>query len=153
MEFFPSVVISHGEAELIAQAMLTVARADGDIHDHELAMLASFYVEFIGGDAEEIKRFATEPNLETQIAALGIKTDMVAKLLLKTCILCAYADGEYHEEEKKVIDSFAEALRIDKDTVDALEAGVKEFVVSEMTRLHSRSATLGMTPGDTDYKA
>ncbi len=144
MEFFPEIAVTEGEAELIAHGLLAVARADGKLHERELALVSRFYGEVIGGDGAAIARVARESDIEPDVLAAGLSREPVAMLFVKTSILLAYADGQYHPEEKKRIEAYAHALEITDAALAELEQSVKEFLVGHLAGLANRDAALAV---------
>jgi len=142
MEFFPEIAITEGEAELIAHGLLAVARADGELHDRELALVASFYGEVVGGSGSNLAALANESDIEPDVLAAGLRREQVAMLFVKTSILLAYADGQYGEREKAKITGFARALEIGDAALTELEQSVKEYLLGHLSGLKNREAAV-----------
>jgi tellurite resistance protein len=119
-----------------------VARADGKVHDRELALVASFYGEIAGGTGTSLASLANEPDIEPDVLGSGLTREPVAMLFVKTCILLAYADGEYHAKEKAKVDAYAHALEISDSAVAELEQSVKEYLLGHLANLANRDAAL-----------
>jgi tellurite resistance protein len=142
MEFFPEIAITEGEAELIAHGLLAVARADGALHDRELALVSSFYGEVVGGSGSHLAALANEAEVAPDVLAAGLGRDQVAMLFVKTSILLAYADGQYGDREKAKITSFAHALEIGDAALAELEQSVKEYLLGHLSGLKNREAAV-----------
>jgi tellurite resistance protein len=146
MEFFPEIALTQGEAETIARGLLSVARADGQLHEREIAMVQSFYAE-IAGTSAAFAAFEKEPDIDPSALADRLSREEVAMLFVKTCILCSYADGQYHPKEKAKVNEYAKALGIGAPALAELEQSVKEFLVSHVAGLKNREAALAVAKG------
>lgn len=144
MDFFPEIVVTEGEAELIAHGLLAVARADGKMHDRELALVSSFAGEIIGATGTSLASLANEPDIAPDVLAAGLTREPVQMLFVKTCILLAYADGEYAAKEKARVDAYARALQISDSAVAELEQSVKEYLLGHLAGLANRDAALAV---------
>ncbi len=144
MEFFPEVMLSQGEAELMAHGLMAVARADGKLHEREIAMVRGFYGEVGSGSNNALSSFENEPDIEPSVLAAGLSREEVGMLFIKTAILCAYADGACHPKEKAKIVEYATALSIPGSAVAELEQSVKEFLIGHVAGLQNRDAALAV---------
>jgi tellurite resistance protein len=137
MEFFSETHLDHRAAEAIARGLFAVAHVDG-IHPREAALIASFWIDTGGGtDAlAELERGATITAQELATALHGVERT----LFLKTAILLAWADGKVTDAERRIDDGFARALGCDAAALGALEASVKEFLLSHVSHLSNTEA-------------
>jgi tellurite resistance protein len=142
MDFFPEITVTEAEAELMARGMLAVARADGKAHDRELAMVTSFYGEVVNGSPMQLASIEKEADVPPAVLAAGLTREPIGMLFIKTCILCAYADGTYHEKERAKVGQYAAALGIGDAALTELEQSVKEFLLGQLTGLQNRDAAL-----------
>lgn len=142
MDFFPEVMLTKGEAELIALGLLAVARSDGQLHDRELALVQSYYGDVV--DNGVIRRIESEGDIAADVLASGLSRPPIPMLFIKSAILCAYADGEYHPQERAKIEEYAAAMNIGATALAELEQSVKEFLLSQLSHLHNREATLAV---------
>lgn len=142
MEFFPEIAVSEGEAELIAHGLLAVARADGALHQRELALVASFYGDVTSGSGADLAALANQPDIEPEVLAAGLQREPVAMLFAKTCILLAYADGQCSDAERAKLRSYAHALEIGDSALDELEQSVKEYLLGHLAGLQNREAAV-----------
>ena len=142
MEFFPEIVLSEEEGELIARGMLAVARADGQLHDREVALVQGFYGEIADGSAVSLAAVQREEDIAPEVLASGLARESVGMLFIKTCILLAYADGEYHAAEKAKIGAYATALEIGAPALAELEQSVKEYLIGQLGALQNRDAAV-----------
>jgi tellurite resistance protein len=143
MKFFPEIMLTEGEAELIARGLLSVARADGNLHEREIAMVQSFYGEIVGSSMA-MAGLENVPDLEPSVLAEGLRREEIAMLFVKTCILCAYADGSYNPKEKTRIEAYAKALGIGAEALGELHQSVKEYLVAHVAGLSNREAALAV---------
>jgi tellurite resistance protein len=142
MEFFPETNVSENEAELIAQGLLAVARADGQLHARELAMVQAFYGEIVGGTGTAVAGLERGADIPAKILADGLTRAPVAMLFVKTALLCAYADGAYGPKERAKIEEYATALGIEPAALEELHQSVKEYLVAQLTNVKNVDAVL-----------
>jgi uncharacterized membrane protein YebE (DUF533 family) len=139
MDFFSEIDVNQSEAEAIARGLFAIARADG-VHERELALIASFYGDAGAGGRSLAELEGREPVQPAELAA-GLPRPELRRLFVKTAILLAWADGMVTAAERKLIDEYAAGLGIGKDELDALEEGVKDFLLGEVAHLKNTDAT------------
>lgn len=145
MEFFPETNVTEHEAEIIAHGLMAVARADGQLHAKELAMVQAFYGEVIGGSGTAMAALENEPDIAADVLAGGLSRGPVAMLFLKTAILCAYADGTYGQKEGAKIAAYAKALGVETGALDELHQSVKEYLIAQLTNVKNVDAVLAVS--------
>jgi tellurite resistance protein len=138
-EFFPEIDIREDQAEAIARGLYVVARADGNVHEREAAMIG----EFFGSTTDHASHLGAleraQPIQPANLAAI-LNTKDLRTLFLKTAILLAYVDGHYAPPEKKAIAEFAKAMEVDTKALHALEHAVKDYMVSHLAHLQNVQA-------------
>ena len=142
MEFFPEIVLTEEEGELIARGMLAVARADGQLHDREIALVQGFYGEVAQGTPASLTAVARESDIDPDVLAIGLGRESVGMLFIKTSILLAYADGDYHAKEAEKINLYAKALDIGDEAIAELHQSVKEFLLGQLVGLSNQESAL-----------
>lgn len=133
-EFFPEIDIRQDQAEAIARGLFAVARADGEIHEREAALIGEFFRSAVEGAANfgALERATPiEPGLLAQL----LPSEALRHVFLKTALLVAYVDSKLGEGESKVLQEFALALSVSKPEMDTLETQVKEFLLSQLSHL------------------
>jgi tellurite resistance protein len=134
MQFFPEVEISEHQAEAIARGMVAVARAEGGVHEQEMALIKSFWADAGGASSHQLSALMNAPDIEPNVLATAI-SGALAPLFLKTALLLAYADGNYAPEERTLIERYATALGVARDELGRLEHGVKEYLLGHLAHL------------------
>jgi tellurite resistance protein len=140
MDFFPEVKLDRTAAEAMARALYAVAKVDG-VHSREAALIGAFWME-VGGGAEalaELERAATPTAID--LASL-LRTETERLLFFKTALLLAWVDGRVSDAERSALNVYAEALELTDDQTRALEAGVKEFLLSHLSGLANTTAVV-----------
>ncbi len=133
------IEIREHQAEAIARGLITVARADGFVHEREAALIADFY----GATSDRPADLAALQRLENAdgaYLAAALPEPELRQLFLKTAMLLAYVDGNYSAPESKLIGEYADALGVDAATLAGLEQQVKEFMLSQLTGLKNHEA-------------
>jgi hypothetical protein len=127
--------LSDSEVSLATRAMLYVSRVDGD-SPQGLALIRQFFesgIETLGlplfddlreslgeGVVMDAARFCSTGNRE---------------LILKLCLLTAYADGDCSVAEWRVLQQLADDLDIPASTLARLDAGVRERLLQGLSGL------------------
>jgi uncharacterized membrane protein YebE (DUF533 family) len=142
MEFFPEVNVTGAQAEIIARGMMAVARAEGGVHERELGLVKGFLSDIGGAGAAALSSIEKAPDLAPDVVATALSATELRLLFLKSCLLVAYADGEYAPEERVVIDGYAKALGVDAKVLGQLDHSVKEFLLGHLAKLANVDAAV-----------
>jgi tellurite resistance protein len=136
-ELFPEIELRADQAEAFARGLITVAKADGEIHEREAALIADFYASTTNRaiDMGSLERAAPA---DGAYLAAALPAPEARELFLKTAVLLAFADGNYSAAESKVIAAFAAALG-HTDLVQ-IETQVKEFLLGQLSHLKNTAA-------------
>src|SRR5687768_13076758 len=105
IEFFPEIEIRDQEAEAIARGLYAVARADGQVHPRELALISEFYA-MRTDNPSDFAALERADAIPAEILAALLPTPGVRMLFIKTALLMAHTDGEYGEGERKKIQEY-----------------------------------------------
>ena len=138
-EFFPETEIRHDQAEAIAHGLYAVARADGEVHAREAALIGEFFNATTERPAD-LTALERAPRIEPGTLALMLPTRDLKRLFLKSAMLLAYADGAYGPGESKLIGEYAKALEVGSDDLAQLEAQVKDYLLSQLSHLSNSQA-------------
>ncbi len=105
---------------IILLAMVSVAAADGDVHEDELATIRTVYEQVTGEvvSADDIN--SAHNNLQSQdltfTEQLALERDRLTRELQETILRSAYmvllADGRVSARERKTLMEFSKALKI-----------------------------------------
>jgi tellurite resistance protein len=133
-EFFPEIEIRADQAEAIARGLYAVARADGDVHEREAAMIGEFFNSTTEHPAD-LGALARAPNIEPANLAAILPTPELRQMFVKTALLLAYVDGEFAPGEQSAIADYAKAM--DVTDVTAIEAQVKDYLIGHLSHLHN----------------
>jgi tellurite resistance protein len=136
-EFFPDVHLTHGAAEAIARGLFAIARVDG-VHEREAGLIASFWIDAGGGGP--LSDLERAESIKPADMAAALHSDAERQLFIKTAILLTWADGSVTPLEKKAVHEFAKALGIDDASLEKLDAGVKEFLLSQLVHVQNSEA-------------
>ncbi|HEY2743849.1 MAG TPA: hypothetical protein VGL86_04475 [Polyangia bacterium] len=136
-EFFPEVHLTHGAAEAIARGLFAIARVDG-VHEREAGLIASFWIDAGGGGP--LSDLERAESIKPADMAAALHSDAERQLFIKTAILLTWADGSVTPLEKKAVHEFAKALGIDDASLEKLDAGVKEFLLSQLVHVQNSEA-------------
>ena len=138
-DFFPEIEIRPDQAQAIAQGLFAVARADGQIHEREAAMIGEFFASATES-ASSLGALERAPRIEGATLAQLLPTDALRHLFIKTAFLLAYTDSKLGDEESRLIREYATALGISSSDLDVVETQVKEFLLSQLSHLHNSDA-------------
>ena len=133
-EFFPEIEIREDQAEAIARGLYAVARADGNVHEREAAMIGEFFNSTTDHHAD-LGALARAPKIEPANLAAILPTPELRQLFVKTALLLAYVDGAYAAGEQKAIADYAKAMGI--TDIAPLEAAVKDYLMGHLSHLQN----------------
>ncbi len=112
--------IQSADRAIILLAMVSVAAADGDVHEDELATIHTVYEQVTGEvvSADDIN--SAHNNLQSQdltfTEQLALERDRLTRELQETILSSAYmvllADGRVSARERKTLMEFSKALKI-----------------------------------------
>jgi tellurite resistance protein len=135
-EFFPEIEIRDDQAEVIARGLYAVAKADGNIHEREGAMITEFF-NATTDHASHMAALERQPKLEPSHLAAVLGSKELRQLFVKTALLLAYVDGEFAPKERQQIADYAKACDLDDAAVANLEAAVKDYLVGHLSHLQN----------------
>ena len=134
MEFFKEIDVSEREAELMGRGLYAVARAEGGVHEREEMLIGEFLAD-LGSGAPTLAALARQPSPTPDEMKAGLGSPDAARLFLKTALLLAYVDGNYHLDESKVIAKYASGLGVGPTELNELENGVREYLLSQLVHV------------------
>lgn len=114
------VNLSDEAAAVLAAGMREVALADGDMHQQELALIATFG----GSDTGNV-----------QDAPTVLTNSEVRAAYVRSLIMVALADGEISSSEQAKIRELAGAVGVGDSDVDAFVLDVKRFFLSAFSEV------------------
>jgi len=111
-------------------ALLTIAGSDGDVSDPELDWLTEELAVTLSVSEDIIVAWEEFEWLNADLAEIfqRLNPNQIAnysKLILYDAIRMSYADGDYSDKERESVEDCARILRVNKETMLALEALVE----------------------------
>ncbi len=138
-DLHPEIEIREDQAEAMARGLYAVARADGQVHPQEAALISDFYGSAMAGSATQssLERLQaiSGADLAAQLPESGLR-----QLFLKTAMLLAYSDGEYSAKESQVIAEFGKFLDVGDGDMRDMEQQVKDFMLSQLSHLENSAS-------------
>jgi tellurite resistance protein len=135
-DFLPEIEIREDQAEAIARGLYAVARADGNIHEREAAMINEFF-NATTDHASHLAALERMPKLDPAHLAAALPSAELRQLFLKSAVLLAHVDGSFSAQEQKQIGAYAKAFGIDASALTKLEAAVKDYLLGHLSHLHN----------------
>ena len=135
-DFLPNIDIREDQAEAIARGLYAVAKADGNVHEREAAMITEFF-NATTDHASHLAALERQPKLDAEHLAAALPGKDLRQLFIKTAILLAHVDGTYAPNEAKQIAEYAKACGIDAKQLTGLEASVKDYLLGHLSHLHN----------------
>lgn len=134
----PVLGINH--IQVIVRGMHEVAKLEG-VHDAEAVMLRGFY-ESCQQDTGAMTSFdeLCRGGLDLDEARRILDTPDQKAAFLRSCLLLAYADGRYSNEERKLIRSYADALGVPAHATLSLEESVSDQLLQNIARISNVDA-------------
>jgi tellurite resistance protein len=138
-DFFPEIDVTQDEAEVFARGLFLVARADGAIHEREVALISEFFASAAGYAAGLGALERLDP-IDGATLATVLQTEQKKELFLKTAMLLCYSDGSYGKAESKVMADLSKAFGTNEKDLRLWETQVKEFMLSQLTHIKNTEA-------------
>jgi tellurite resistance protein len=135
-DFLPEIDIREDQAEAIARGLYAVAKADGNVHEREAAMITEFF-NSTTDHASHLAALERQPKLEPANLAGMLPSPELRQLFIKTAVLLAHVDGTYAAPEAKQIAEYAKACGIDAKALTQLEAAVKDYLLGHLSHLQN----------------
>ena len=142
-DLFPEVDISEDEAEAIARGLFAVARADGELHERERALISEFFAS-IGDQPSGLAALEREGPIAPETLALALPRGEQRQLFLMTALLLALCDGEYGKGEAGLIKKYAAAMEISDSDLALMTTQVKEHMLSQLSHLQNVDAAVAV---------
>jgi tellurite resistance protein len=111
----------HDDTMAILKGLVPVAWADGRYADEEKELIEGL-IQAFGADAqqaEQLRAWACEPKSVDDVPITDLSYDD-RRVLLQHAVYLSYADGDFSEPEKKVIDALVKKLRISDEEAQQL---------------------------------
>lgn len=126
--------------ELYGKALLTIAGADGEVSEPEMAWLVEDLAEEVGVSDDIVAAWRSfdfeNGDLEEIFFSFNIrKTVNFSKLLIYDAIRMSSADDDYSMDEKEDVSRAAQILRVSKEDVISIEALVGIEKAAEKLRI------------------
>lgn len=121
----------------VTRAMLQVAHVDAAGLVEEVEMIQHFYDGFRNGNGEEWPDFASvnQDYGDAVISAAIFPAAEQREMILSTCTMVAFADGEISPNELSALARMAEDLRIDTGRCEQILALVKDHMLMQLSGL------------------
>jgi uncharacterized tellurite resistance protein B-like protein len=120
-----SDLLSKEEKRALVKTMAYFAHIDGNVTPEEAELLVKA-AEKCGMDAKGAWKGIASGGLEQELACL--QGDMCKRIVIQELIALGYADGRYFQLEKEAVNRVASILGLDRDTVERIEAWVRQGV-------------------------
>lgn len=128
---------SRDQVIAVTRAMLQIAHVDAAGLAEEVEMIQNFYDGFRNGNGEEWPDF-TSVRKEYSDAVISADIFPAAEqreMILSTCTMVAFADGEISPNELSALARMAEDLRIDAERYKQILALVKDHMLMQLSGL------------------
>jgi len=129
-EFLGEEELSVEQAANIARAMWHVAEAEKGVHQHEREMIDGFYHGCCaekGTEPEEISAHPWDPAEALRL----LNTASLREMLLRSCLLLGYADGEFSPAERALVEQIARQLEVPGERLESIDREVKRVLLSQ----------------------
>lgn len=142
-DLYPEIDISQSEAEAIARGLFAVARADGQLHERETAIIAQFYADVAGGGSTaELGDLERSARPEPAALAAQLARPEVRRIFIRTAVLLAYVDNKYAPGESKLIADYAAAMEIGREDLAEIETFAREFLMAQLAHIKNIDAVV-----------
>lgn len=127
MKIIEEIYNSKESQKTFIKGLINVIKADGVIDESEKTFLSDFLnnFDFDNKDKEEINNFLNSNNNEVTIS---FENDTQKLFFLKEALQLCYIDGEYHDEEKRLIMDIGKKLGINVEKIKNVEKWTAEGI-------------------------
>ena len=139
----PEIDIRQDQAEAIAHGLFAVARADGQVHEREAALIREFFASAAGG-AANLGALERAPKIEPATLAQQLPTPELRRLFVATALLLAWTDSQLAPGEGKLIDEYATAFGIGQAELSVMQTQVKEYLLSQLAHVQNVQAAVAV---------
>lgn len=130
-----NVELDATQKTLATRAMLEIAQVDAGHAAEEIALIRAFYE----ADAEPaqlpFEHLLTTLSQPAPLAADSFPEAGQRDLLISTCLMVAYADGQFSQAERAAIHTLAERIGMPPAQVTALDEIVQDYLLSQLANL------------------
>jgi tellurite resistance protein len=141
IDLFPEVEINEDEAAAIARGLYAVARADGDLHERERALVSELFAS-ISDRPSDLAALDRQEPIAPAMLALALPRGDQRQLFLMTALLLALCDGDYGSGEDRLIKEYAAAMEFSDAELASMTTRVKEFMLSQLSHLKNVDAAV-----------
>ena len=140
MSLSPQTELDIHHVQAMVRAMYDLATTDG-VHDTERVMLRGFY-DACQGDARALTSYdeLIGSRFDIATAAEIFDTPERRSALLQSCILLAYADGNYSAGERAKVKAFSDAVGVSAEVLKSLEDAVSDHLLQQISRIGNLDA-------------
>jgi tellurite resistance protein len=135
LPFNDAVELDLAQKSLATRAMLEVAQVDAGHVVEEIALIRAFYE----ADAEPGQiPFDSLLAASSQAAPLAVDSFPQAEqrdLVIASCLMVAYADGQCSQAERTVITAIASRIGMDSTRFQSLDDIVQDYLLSQLANL------------------
>jgi uncharacterized membrane protein YebE (DUF533 family) len=137
--------LTFSQVQIIVRGMVEVAKSDG-VHPTELVLIREFY-EGCRRDADGLTDF---PQLITQgfdvlEAKEILDTPELRNTFMVSCLLVAFADGDYSDAERTIMADLAGQLGISHAELATLLERVKDHLLLQLAKVSNVDALVEIT--------
>ncbi len=118
-----SDLLNEEEKRALVKTMAYFAHIDGKVASEE-AELLEMAAKKCGMDVGDAWKDVVSSGVEQELACF--RTERSKRILVQELIALGYADGRYFHLEKEAVNRVAAMLGLDRDTVERIEAWVRQ---------------------------
>ena len=140
------IPFTRDQVVVATRAMLQIAHVDGAGTAEEVAMIGQFYDGFRDGGGAEWPGFEVlcadfgEGSASVEVFPDGEQREM----LVATCIMVAFADGELTGDELSALHSMAESLGVPCERFEQILALVKDHMLMHLAGLPDTASIIAV---------
>ena len=141
IDLLPEVEINEDEAAAIARGLYAVARADGNLHERERALVSELFAS-ISDRPSDLAALDRQEPIAPEMLALALPRGDQRQLFLMTALLLALCDGDQGSGEDRLIKEYAAAMEFSDAELASMTTRVKEFMLSQLSHLKNVDAAV-----------
>jgi len=130
-----TVELDTAQKTLATRAMLEVAQVDAGHVAEEITLIRAFYEADVDPSQIPFDSLLAASSQAAPLTGDSFQTAAQRDLVVSTCLMVAYADGQFSSAERDAITSIADRIGMPGERVEALIDIVQDHLLSQLANL------------------
>jgi tellurite resistance protein len=135
LPFSDAVELDAAQKSLATRAMLEVAQVDAGHVAEEIALIRAFYEADAEPGQVPFDSLLAASSQAAPLAADSFPKPEQRDLVVSSCLMVAYADGQFSQAERAVIAAIAGRVGLDAGRLQTLDDIIQDHLLSQLANL------------------